>query len=327
LLGARRQAPDGLPILGVTRVDGCFAATGHSGNGILLAPITARQSVSRRAAGDRLGTFIAGEVQVKVTTNAIREHYDSLAFVYRSFWGDNIHHGLFVDDRETPEQAQINLVDYCIAASEPAGEDVLDVGCGHGGTAIRLVKRCDCRVLGLTLSEKQAGLARQNAKGAGVGDLASFIMQDAERYEYPAGSFDLVWTMESSEHFHDKEEYFRNVARTLRPGGRLLLAAWTGAMTSARVREVARAFLCPELWTSTQYQAAVEAAGLRVRHCEDLSRRVTRTWEICRSKAQAAKPVVSLLGESAREFVGGIESILGAYRSGELTYTVLVAEK
>ena len=262
-----------------------------------------------------------------VTTAAIREHYDSLAFVYRSFWGDHIHHGLFVDERETPEQAQVNLLDYCIAKVNPGGGQVLDVGCGHGGTAIRLAKLCDCSVLGLTISEKQAHLARENAKRAGQSALTTFVMQDAETYEYPAAGFDLVWTMESSEHFQDKEQYLRNVAQTLRPGGRLLLAAWTGSMTRPKVREVARAFLCPELWTATHYQAAMETAGMRVRSCEDLSRQVARTWEICQKTAQASKPVISLLGESAREFVGGIDSILEAYRSGELTYTVLVAEK
>ncbi len=262
-----------------------------------------------------------------VSSNAIRDHYDSLALVYRTFWGDHIHHGLFVHEEETPEQAQLNLLDYCIARVNPGGGQVLDVGCGHGGTAIRLAKRCDCRVLGLTLSEKQARLARQNAKFAAVEQSATFLMQDAETYDYPPAAFDVVWTMESSEHFHDKEQYFRNVAQTLRPGGRLLLAAWTGSMNHPQVREVAQVFLCPELWTATQYRAAIEEAGMRVRSCEDLSRQVVRTWEICQRTAQAAKPVVNLLGEAARAFVSGIDCILGAYRSGELTYSVLVAEK
>ncbi len=262
-----------------------------------------------------------------VTTAAIRDHYDSLAFVYRSFWGDHIHHGLFVSEQETPEQAQVNLLDYCIAKVNPGGEQVLDVGCGHGGTAIRLAKRCDCTVLGLTLSEKQAHLARENARREHVSGVTAFLMQDADSYEYPAEAFGVVWTMESSEHFQDKEQYFRNVAKTLRAGGRLLLSAWTGAMSRPKVREVARAFLCPELWTVTHYQAAIEAAGMRVRSCEDLSQQVLRTWEICQKRAQGNKRVVSLLGESAREFVGGIDSILEAYRSGDLTYTVLVAEK
>jgi hypothetical protein len=93
------------------------------------------------------------------------------------------------------------------------------------------------------------------------------------------------------------------------------------------VREVARAFLCPELWSGEQYQSAIEGAGMRVKHCENLGDKVAHTWEICRQQARFAAPAVKLLPRSAREFVEGIDTILDAYRSGDLTYTVLVAEK
>ncbi len=264
----------------------------------------------------------------KISAAQIREHYDSLAFIYRTFWGDHIHHGLFLEGNESPGDAQVQMLNYCVSLLDVRpGIRVLDVGCGHGGTLIHLAKSLAGTGTGLTLSPKQARLANEHAAEVGVEHRVNFVVENADTFPFPAAAFDLVWTMESSEHFADKSRYFANVTRTLRPGGQLLLAAWTGSMECSRVREVARAFLCPELWTPEQYQSAVESAGMRITRREDLSAKVVRTWEICSDRAQSAAPIVKLLPRAAREFVEGVDIILDAYRSGDLTYTVIVGER
>lgn len=264
----------------------------------------------------------------KATAQQVREHYNFFAHIYRLFWGEHIHHGLFLNGIETPEEAQLLMLEHCVqlAGLQPKSH-VLDVGCGHGGTAVYLAHKYDCTVRGLTISEKQAKRARQRAKAAGVAERVEVKVADADHYDFPRQTYDAVWTMESSEHFTNKGAYFQHVGQTLKPGGALLLAAWTGDMRRERVRAVAHDFLCPELLTAEQYAKQIEAAGLKIRQQEDLSAKVQRTWEICQQRARKARPLVLALPARHRRFVEGIDLILEAYRSGELTYTVIAANK
>jgi len=263
--------------------------------------------------------------RTEITPDQIKEHYDSLAFIYRTFWGDHIHHGLFRDS-ESPAEAQLKMLSHCAEIlGLRGGEEVLDVGCGHGGTLIYLAHAFGCRGTGLTISPKQARIANEHVSRAHLGETLSFLIGDADSFSFPANDFDLVWVMESSEHFFDKSRFFRNVARTLRPGGKLLLAAWTGSMDNPKVAEVARIFLCPELWTAEQYESAIESAGMRLTCCEDLSANVIRTWEVCRERVAMAKPVLKLMPRAVQEFAAGMELILEAYRTGDLTYSVMSA--
>ncbi len=265
---------------------------------------------------------------VPAVAEEIREHYDSLAFVYRTYWGDHIHHGFFETGEESASQAQLKMLEHCLSLlPQRQWQCVFDVGCGHGGTSNFLSQRFGCNVTGLTLSPKQQKLATENAAKAGVANKVQFVVGNADFYDFPINSCDLVWTMESSEHYADKSLYFPKVAHMLQPEGCFMLAAWTGEMSNPTVQEIARQFLCPEFWTAEQYRTAIEATGMKILHLEDITAQVIRTWEICRDHAKMAGPAVMLLPKAAREFIEGIDTILDGYRSREFTYTLIAAQK
>ena len=261
-----------------------------------------------------------------LTASDIGKHYDEFAWAYQRYWGNHIHHGLFLNGDEDPRQAQELMIAHCAQrAGLRSGMAVADVGCGHGGTATFLARQYSCSVLGLTISRTQLELA-QKACAAFNGETR-FELADAESFVFPASSFDLVWNMESSEHFFDKSTYFRKVAAALRPGGKLMVAAWCGSMQDELVREIARIFLCPELWTADDYAREITAAGFKVISREQLAAEVVRTWDISAEQIHKARWLLSILPPQFREFAQGVELIRQGYRSGQFFYSIVVAEK
>jgi tocopherol O-methyltransferase len=273
------------------------------------------------------GSTNAG-LESSVTSDAIRGHYDEFAWIYRVCWGHHIHHGLFVDGDGDRHNAQERLLRHCAErAGVRRGMRVADVGCGHGGTTRFLAKEYECSVLGLTISEKQLKIARRLSHALRDSGQVEFQLGNAEHYRFREAEFDLVWNMESSEHFFDKAAYFRKVAATLKPGGTLLVAAWTGAMDDALIKSIAEVFLCPQLLTAEQYREQMEAAGIRVVSSENRAREVAHTWDICARYARAARPVLPLLPARFRAFSEGVELMREGFRSGRLTYSVVVGKK
>jgi tocopherol O-methyltransferase len=269
-----------------------------------------------------------GRRTLALNGNAVRDHYDSFAWAYRFYWGDHLHHGLFRSGREQPREAQEALLRYCAArAGLRPGSNIADVGCGHGGTARFFASEYACTVLGLTISQAQLKLASKLSRSIREPGSVLFELADAEAYPFPPSHFDLVWNMESLGHFFRKEDYFAKVAAALKPGGRFLLADWTGSMEHTLVRQIAEAFLCPDLFTAEQYRQQLQSAGMTVVCWETLAGEVARTWDICAERLRTTGWLLALLPRRFRAFQKGVELMREGFRSGQLDYTVLVAEK
>jgi cyclopropane-fatty-acyl-phospholipid synthase len=156
---------------------------------------------------------------------AVRHHYDLPAEFFALFLDDSMTYscGLFSRGARTLEEAQeAKLELVCEKLGLREGERVLDIGCGWGSFAIHAARSRGVRVLGITLSEPQAALARRRVAERGLDDRVEIRVADYRQLDEEP--FDAVVSIGMVEHVGASQidRYARTIARVLRPGGRVL---------------------------------------------------------------------------------------------------------
>jgi len=156
---------------------------------------------------------------------AVRHHYDVGNEFFSLFLDETMTYScaLWEEGVETLEEAQRAKLDLiCRKLELSEGMRMLDIGCGWGSLGIHAAREHRARVLGITLSPPQAEEANRRAAEAGVGELCEFRVADYR--ELSDDSFDAVASIGMVEHVggSQADEYGRQVARVLRPGGRVL---------------------------------------------------------------------------------------------------------
>lgn len=212
------------------------------------------------------------------TPELVNEYYTRCIPIYQEFLGDHWHTGFYESDGNPVSPMDQLRMERRIAESAEITESsrVLDVGCGIGGPACHLAKWTGATVCGVTPNAKQRELARKLAEEVGVADRVTFDEGWADELPYPSRYFDAVLFFESPCHFPDRGRFFREVARVLRPHGRLAGEDWLAcenldAETADKyLRPICDTWATPRLGTRTEYTAEMEAAGLIVRESVDL---------------------------------------------------------
>ena len=102
------------------------------------------------------------------------------------------------------------------------GERVLDLGSGGGIDVLLSAKRVGPtgRAFGLDMTDEMLALARRNAAQAGAANV-EFLKGKIEAIPLPADSIDVVISNCVVNLAADKAAVFREIARVLRPGGRI----------------------------------------------------------------------------------------------------------
>jgi cyclopropane-fatty-acyl-phospholipid synthase len=211
---------------------------------------------------------------------AVRHHYDAGNDFFALFLDPSMTYSCAVFSRgaKTLEEAQETKLELvCTKLGLEAGERVLDVGCGWGSFAIHAATRHGVEVVGITLSEPQAALARERVRQAGVEDRVEIRVADYRELADPP--FDAIASIGMVEHVGAGflGGYAAALAAALRPGGRLLNHG------IAQVRydpedpfdsagEISQRYVFPDgdVAPLSYVQRALEHAGFVTEHVEGL---------------------------------------------------------
>src|SRR5919198_1239354 len=109
------------------------------------------------------------------------------------------------------------------AGVEP-GMDVLDVACGTGNASIPAAE-AGARVTGLDITPELFAAGRERAAKAGV--EIEWVEGDAESLPFDDESFDVVLSTFGCMFAPRQDLAAREIARVLRPGGRIGICSWT----------------------------------------------------------------------------------------------------
>lgn len=269
-------------------------------------------------------------------TDPVAGHYDRLDHYYRRFWGEHLHHGLWANTAFTPAEAVRHLAHRVAEDAQiQPGHSICDVGCGYGAPARLWASAYGAEVVGFTVSEAQCDYAEQQRVD---GPRPEYRVQDFLKNQLPDGSVDAVVAIESLTHIRDQPAVFREAARLLRPGGRLVACIWMAAPDPPRwARSVLLDPICKEgrlsgLPTMTDLFQWTTDAGLSVDYLDDVTELVRRTWSVVlgrlgRALLHDADLWNALFDRSVpdRVFARTLFRICIAQRVGALRYGWLVA--
>jgi SAM-dependent methyltransferase len=190
---------------------------------------------------------------------------------------------------------------------EESPRRVLEVGCGEGELAERLMREAGADVVAVDQSARMVELACARGVDARLGDVQAL--------DFPDGSFDCVVAAWMLFHVEDLDRGLDEIARVLVPGGRLV-AVTNGNDHLAELHEL----LGGRLWRSTF--PSDDAEAILGRRFNVLSRRDAFGWLVFADADAAQRYVDSLVLARGRR-VPPVEGPIRARR----TPAIFVAEK
>ena len=167
-----------------------------------------------------------------------------------------------------------DATDQLIELGKPdRGTVLLDVGSGLGGPALRLAEKVGCSVTGLDLVESYVQTASATSERRGLTELVRFQQGDATDLPFDDNAFTMIWGQDAWCHVPDRAPLFKECARVLAPGGRIVFADWllTGPEDDFYRTTLLPELCCPSYETLVGYKGFLEDNGFVDIQADDVS--------------------------------------------------------
>ncbi len=276
----------------------------------------------------------------------ISKFYDASSGLWEKIWGEHMHHGYYgrVGNYQIERrQAQIDLIEELLfwagVNQDNPPQNIIDVGCGIGGSTLYLAKKFGANAKGITLSAVQASRAKERARDKELQDQVEFQVANALEMPFADNSFDLVWSLESGEHMPDKTKFLQECYRVLQPGGRLILATWCHRETSVigeltpdevkHLKEIYRVYCLPYVISLSEYKAIAQSCGFKNIKADDWSMAVAPFWDVVIDSAFDLEAVTGLVeaGWQTIESALSLNLMSQGYSRGLIRYGLIYGTK
>ncbi len=186
--------------------------------------------------------------------------------------------------------------------------DALEVGCGRGGGSELLLQYNPNSVTGVDFSKNVIEFCKKNYND----NRLNFVVGNAECLPFASNSFDVIVNIESSHCYGNRDIFFKEVARILKPSGYFLYADFMGRIYYPK------------------RPAQLKIHGFEILFEQEITPQVLRSMELSKSFKEALlkKAVIKPFRKAISDFAGLPGSnIYNKFANGDSIYFAMVGTK
>ncbi|MGB5811386.1 MAG: methyltransferase domain-containing protein [Polyangiales bacterium] len=210
-------------------------------------------------------------------TTMINHYYDLVTDFYEQAWAKSFHFAPRFEDESFEASLARAEHFFALKLQLEEGMKVLDVGCGVGGPMRSIARFSGASVDGVNNNEYQLTKLRQYCEESGLADRCRGFKADFMHLDVPDQTYDAAYAFEATCHAPDKTAVFREILRTLKPGGRFAAYEWCmtegfdpDSLEHQRIKKgIETGDGLPDIATIDETRAALVDAGFEVLDTHD----------------------------------------------------------